>query len=56
MVEPGSDTAQQSNVWLFELLKRCVCQILLGVQIVTAKINVFSPMVTNMSLLTLLKC
>lgn len=37
MVEPGSEAAQQSHVWLYELLKWCICQLLLGIQIVTAK-------------------
>lgn len=50
MVEPGSDAAQQSDVGLYELLKWCTSQIL------AAKISVLSPMVTNMTLLTLLKC
>lgn len=56
MVEPGSEAAQQSDVGLYELLKWCTSQILLGLQILAAKISVFSPMVTNMTLLTLLKC
>lgn len=55
MAEAGPGAAQQPEVCLCELLKWSIYQTLLGLQSVTAKISVFSLMVTNTSLLTLLK-
>lgn len=49
MAEAGPGAAQQPEVCLCELLKWSICQTLLGLQ------SVFSLMVTNTSLLTLLK-
>lgn len=54
-MEPGPEAAQWSDVWSYELLTWCTCQIPPGPQTVTAKISVFSPVVTNMHLLTVLK-